>query len=257
MAWAVIGDVTYAIDAGEVSMGRSSNCDIVLEDDLASRNHATILSNGNTFTLRDNDSRNGTLINGTRLFGSTQLTHLDQIVIGHTQIVFYEEKPAAIQPRGSAVAAKPLTNEDEDTQATATRTGNLVVGALVSKSLDASDLITAERIVQNLAQRLTLSARDRTLVLADLSACSDIIMRYADTARDGRWVEWILNIHATVGAVPSRYSVDVICALGGEGGLKSPDAPRRWLAAVAPMPLTAEQKFLVSRIQSLERQLSA
>jgi pSer/pThr/pTyr-binding forkhead associated (FHA) protein len=48
---------------GEVTVGRSRLCDIVLEDPIVSRRHVAIRRAGNRFVIHDLGSRNGTLVN--------------------------------------------------------------------------------------------------------------------------------------------------------------------------------------------------
>lgn len=47
-------------------MGRSRECDIVLQDDrnTVSRQHAVFINHGNKLMVRDNGSKNGTRVNG-------------------------------------------------------------------------------------------------------------------------------------------------------------------------------------------------
>ncbi len=267
MPWLVIDGATIRLKPGQLTLGRATSCDIVVSDDMTSRHHVTFATEGDRVSVRDMGSRNGTLLNGTLLIGTKMLNHLDRIVIGNSEIVYYATSPASadLTPLMSVGPPQPvlqIDGEDDaldagETQATntVTGTGHLVVGGLVSKSLDAQDLETAGRIIQNLAQRMMVGANDRSLSQRDLAACSDIVMRFADATEDPRWVEWILNIHAVMAEVPSRFCVDVICSLGA--GLKSPAAPRAWLKAVRNLELSAEQRFLLSRIEGLERQLSA
>ncbi|MGZ6366691.1 MAG: FHA domain-containing protein, partial [Ktedonobacteraceae bacterium] len=71
--------------------GRNIKSDIYLEDTYVSRSHATIVYLGNgTYALRDEDSANGTVLNGKRL-KSYQLYVLkngDRIQISETNFVF-------------------------------------------------------------------------------------------------------------------------------------------------------------------------
>ena len=81
----------YDLKSESMSIGRKSECDIYLEDTYVSRSHATIvyLGNGN-YALRDEDSANGTFLNGKRL-KSYQLYVLkngDRIQICETKFVF-------------------------------------------------------------------------------------------------------------------------------------------------------------------------
>lgn len=63
----VIGNGTFAThplrDGAAVTLGRSSRCDIVVDDESISRRHA-ILNIGETATIEDLGSRNGTVVRG-------------------------------------------------------------------------------------------------------------------------------------------------------------------------------------------------
>jgi hypothetical protein len=70
-----------------VSMGRLSDCDIVLNDAKASRRHAEVHPDGDGYVLVDLGSTNGTLVNG--LAGdSRRLNDGDEITVGGTVVVF-------------------------------------------------------------------------------------------------------------------------------------------------------------------------
>lgn len=57
---------TMTIPPGESMIGRSRECDLVLQDDrnTVSRQHAVFINHGNELRLRDNGSKNGTRVNG-------------------------------------------------------------------------------------------------------------------------------------------------------------------------------------------------
>ena len=52
------------IEADEVSLGRSSVNDVVIDDPAASSHHCVIVRRENRYTLRDLGSTNGTFVNG-------------------------------------------------------------------------------------------------------------------------------------------------------------------------------------------------
>jgi sigma-B regulation protein RsbU (phosphoserine phosphatase) len=54
----------HALDAESLTIGRSSNCGLILADRFLSRTHARILREGESFMVEDLGSRNGTLLNG-------------------------------------------------------------------------------------------------------------------------------------------------------------------------------------------------
>lgn len=78
----------FAFDRKEVSVGRTDSCDLVLEDDSVSRNHATIYFESGEFLIKDS-STNGTFINGNRIRGSQKLNHGDVIGIGPDNVLRY------------------------------------------------------------------------------------------------------------------------------------------------------------------------
>jgi hypothetical protein len=55
------------LDRRAVVLGRSRECDIVLEDRSVSRRHAELVRHGDGFLLRDLDSTNGSAVNGKRI----------------------------------------------------------------------------------------------------------------------------------------------------------------------------------------------
>jgi hypothetical protein len=79
------------IDGGDVALdrclriGRSSQCDVVLEDDSVSRRHAEIAVRGGVCVVRDLGSCNGTWLNG-RAVTRARLRRGDELVLGETVV---------------------------------------------------------------------------------------------------------------------------------------------------------------------------
>jgi len=76
--------------AGEFVVGRSSNCNLALDDALVSRRHATILVQGDGVWVDDLGSRNGVAVNGERIDGRRKVVHLDRITIGSHDLMLVE-----------------------------------------------------------------------------------------------------------------------------------------------------------------------
>lgn len=70
----------------KITFGRSSECDIVLDDKLVSRHHGCLLVDGKNVFLVDNDSKNGTYVNGKRVNGKIQLSLRDKVVLTQKKI---------------------------------------------------------------------------------------------------------------------------------------------------------------------------
>ena len=65
-------------DGAKLSVGRHSENDIVLKDMVVSRYHATVEGRGQKLLVLDTGSKNGTIVNGTKV----ELHHGDIVRIG-------------------------------------------------------------------------------------------------------------------------------------------------------------------------------
>jgi len=80
----------YVFDKDIVSIGRSRDNDIVIENRAVSRSHARIRHEGADFIISDLNSANGIYVNGERVEKAT-LKHDDVITIGKHTLVFKHE----------------------------------------------------------------------------------------------------------------------------------------------------------------------
>jgi hypothetical protein len=70
------------------TIGRSRDCDVVLEDSGISRRHARVHPVAGEWEIEDLGSTNGVLLNGVQVVGSEPLRAGDVIELGSTEIVF-------------------------------------------------------------------------------------------------------------------------------------------------------------------------
>jgi pSer/pThr/pTyr-binding forkhead associated (FHA) protein len=168
--------------SSEIVVGRSSDLDMVLVEDMVSRRHAKISVNGDTVTIQDLGSTNGTFVNGERVEKMT-LTDGDRVLIGTSiiKLVTTDGPPApASQPRKrlEEVAAGRRTNQVRSMSGaidevplpdllqlfgSSRKTGMLVIktdtdtgkvfletGRIVSASINDSDALSAEKAVHRI-----------------------------------------------------------------------------------------------------------
>jgi RNA polymerase subunit RPABC4/transcription elongation factor Spt4 len=82
-----IAGQTFHPPEGKTLVGRSPECQIFLDDVTVSRRHAELERTGETFTIRDLGSLNGTYVNRRRI-ESTVLQDDDEVQIGKYRLTF-------------------------------------------------------------------------------------------------------------------------------------------------------------------------
>jgi pSer/pThr/pTyr-binding forkhead associated (FHA) protein len=70
-------------------IGRSPECDVFLDDVTVSRQHAELVNENDSFSIRDLGSLNGTYVNRTRI-ESAKLEHGDELQIGKYRLTFLQ-----------------------------------------------------------------------------------------------------------------------------------------------------------------------
>ncbi len=82
----------FRLTSGQVTtIGRAPTNRVVVPDDICSRHHCEVFQTKGEWILRDLGSRNGMLIDGTRVTEDWNLTEGDQVQIGEFYLVFTHE----------------------------------------------------------------------------------------------------------------------------------------------------------------------
>jgi len=90
----IAGQSVVRLVPGErVTIGRAPTNQVVVQDERASRAHAEIHETQAGWTVRDLDSRNGTLLDDTPVVGDRVLGPGDRVTIGRVEIVFCAGDP--------------------------------------------------------------------------------------------------------------------------------------------------------------------
>jgi hypothetical protein len=81
------------------TLGRSDECNMVIARPFASRVHAMVAFEGSYCVLTDNQSANGTYVNGRQLRAVHRLKHGDEIGLGDpTGVLIFFDEDKTIQP---------------------------------------------------------------------------------------------------------------------------------------------------------------
>jgi sigma-B regulation protein RsbU (phosphoserine phosphatase) len=81
--------LTIELNSERVSIGRSADNDIVLNHRSVSRNHAVLMAvSSGTYQVRDLGSKNGVLLNGSRIKERAMLADGDRLGLGDRELIF-------------------------------------------------------------------------------------------------------------------------------------------------------------------------
>ena len=100
-----------AVSSTSITIGRSTDCDVVISDETVSRRHAVIQRRGSQWQIRDAGSRNGVLVNGLRISTATTLQAGDGVSLGGTHLRIAldhaQSAPALVTQRAPGLPATP------------------------------------------------------------------------------------------------------------------------------------------------------
>ncbi len=77
----------FSLESERITIGRSPDCDVFLDDVTVSRRHANLVRQGPIFVLEDQGSLNGTFLNRRRI-ESAELADGDEVQIGKYRLTF-------------------------------------------------------------------------------------------------------------------------------------------------------------------------
>jgi hypothetical protein len=102
----------FTLEGDQLTIGRDSANEIVINDAEVSRRHARLTFQGGKYVLEDMGSTNGTFVNGQRLSGPRVLKAGEVISFGEQIVLVFESvslDPGAtmISPRAAAVPVAP------------------------------------------------------------------------------------------------------------------------------------------------------
>lgn len=104
------------LEGERATVGHSSVNDISLPfDPTVSRLHAVLEALAGSWCIRDLNSRNGTYVNGERIWGERPLRPGDEILVGRTRLVFRTDEPEEDRDTTAARGRAPeLTRRERE-----------------------------------------------------------------------------------------------------------------------------------------------
>lgn len=259
------------VPEGEFVIGRSSRCQLSIDDPLISRQHAVLTIAQGRATVEDLSSRNGLLINGKKIDGVTSLHDGDAITVG-TQVMTIHGvvAPDVAKPRRSELQTmqtsswlEPVEESADDTRIGPSpfkmppdaRVNELtLVGAVAEKALAMGRPEDANRLLERpLRDVLARTQSEATVDLALVLRAATLAMKLAAALNRGEWADYVFDLYTARKELLPQPIVDELYTVlrRAKGGAS---ALRDYLTVLRSLEhgLGPNDRFLVSRIEGLE-----
>jgi DNA-binding CsgD family transcriptional regulator len=113
--WTPTGRELVALEVGRLTLGTDAANDLVLPaDPTLSRLHAVLERYGAGWCVRDLDSRNGTFVNGQRVWRERPLHPGDELRVGATRLVYRSEEPSGGKATQASEPPPELTRRERE-----------------------------------------------------------------------------------------------------------------------------------------------
>lgn len=272
------------LSPGEFVVGRSTDCQLSLDDPLVSRRHAVLRIRRDGVTVQDLGSRNGVLVNGVKIDGERELTAGDKVSIGSQEMVlqgadephqlttsaneevyrratqtlgaaYVVDLRAAVEgatavPNPSAIADPPTAEASRSLQSFQ------LLGGVAEKALAMGRAEEAERILQALLLDILTRAREGQTIEAPIAeAAAKYAARLGGATTKGIWVDYVFELYKRMKTPLPAQIVDELYTVVRKAKNVDLQMLRSYLADLRGTLATLgpAQRFLIQRLEGLER----
>jgi len=270
---------TFELRPGEVLIGRSSSCHLVLDDGLVSRKHAQIVVSDQQAIVEDFGSANGVFINNKRVNGSEPLKAGDQLQIGKQQFTFCAmalpqmsmpvERRMAETLHGMRLQTDsgraPVSDSRPDTkvelkqpevEATQRAEALELLGGVADKVLALGRGDEAERVLSTaLSNVLGEVKRGREPAARVVIKAATYAGKLAEATARGRWFDYTIDLYASLRRPMPIELVDQMYAVLRRVDAVNLTALRAYLSILhaQTQAYAPAERFAIQRLEGLER----
>jgi pSer/pThr/pTyr-binding forkhead associated (FHA) protein len=263
---------------GDFIIGRSDECQLSLDDPLVSRRHAVLRVRADGVSLEDLGSRNGVMLNGTKIHGEHDLDPGDRVGIGSQEMTLQftderqeskgmdEQHRRAMQTLG-AMSLKDIretveTNAgqpDASSSTSKTFQSFRLLAGVADKALAMGRAEEAERILQTLLVDIQGRARDGRLSEQQVAEnAARYAARLAGATGKGSWVDFVFQLYAyTRRPLPAPVIDELFNVVRKVKGVDI-NVLRSYLGELRQVSsgFGPTERFLMQRLEGLERLLA-
>ena len=254
---------------GGTVVGRSAECQLVLDDAQVSRRHARFVRDTQSVVLEDLDSANGVFVNGERISKRRDLSAGDEIVIGQQRLVlhsgvrfrqprrrdrFLAETLSGLETH-AMIQDGPAADAPESDSTHQGRALNLL-GGVADKVLALGRHDEAERILGAFLDNLVKSARGGQFPDADTARnATQYAVKLARVTGRPKWVDFCVELYTLLREPMPADVIDELYSLLRSVREVNQNGLRLYLRVLHARQdnFGPAERFLVQRIEGLER----
>jgi pSer/pThr/pTyr-binding forkhead associated (FHA) protein len=260
---------------GQFVIGRSTDCQLSLDDPLVSRRHARLLVSPDAVHVEDMGSRNGVLVNGDRIEGRQKLADGFVVTIGTQELTLIDERSqrkvdplmhtnphitnsatvtlAAIPVVAYRNSSQPPPPVDENSKkADAFR----LLGGVAEKALALGRAEEAERILTSLLEQVLKWAKQgRELQPEIAQQAGHYAARLGGATGKGSWVDYVIELYTLQDRILPAPIVDELYSVLRKVNAVNLQFFRNYLELLQGRSgeLGPAERFLLQRIAGLEK----
>lgn len=271
---------------GQFVIGRSSECQLSLDDPLVSRRHGllTVREDG-TVLVEDLGSRNGVLVNGNKIEGQQTLGDGDRITIGGQTMTLYTTAPAPApkqpvrhdtasyrkQTETLVMSSAELRDDEsegptfigpspfvgaEPRQPDKRVHGLSLIGGVADKALAMGRNEEAERILKRALADVLQKAKAGEELRAELvEQAAGYAARLAGSTGKGNWFDYIFELYRAVGQILPQPIIDELYSVVRKVKAIDRNTMQTYIEQLRQKSGTfgPNERFLLQRVEGLER----
>jgi hypothetical protein len=267
------------LNEGQFAVGRSSTCQLSLDDPLVSRLHAVFFVGDRQVAVEDQASRNGVLVNGERIAARTQLRPGDRILIGSQELMLVAQNSQMANSTDSPIGRGTLTrmpavgdsagdgsgpptiqppSDILDADASTIRRAHAfnLLGGVAEKALVMGRADDAERLLATpLVELMEASRAGRRVSPSLVDTISRFAAKLATATGKASWIDYVIELYQGQGRpCPAAVVDELNNALRRVTGVDLVRL-REYVALLHERQagFGPAERFLVQRIEGLER----
>jgi pSer/pThr/pTyr-binding forkhead associated (FHA) protein len=243
---------------GRLLVGRSSGCQLVLEDSMVSRRHAELVVSDEAVIVQDLGSVNGIYVNARRVQNSQRMLDGDRLQIGQREFVLHSVARDSVPASEHRLMADtlhgemraPIASEDQ------THVGDVfdVLGSVADKVLALERGDEAERILSGVLLTVLREAETgKDVAPAVAERAATYAVRIASATGRPTWLDYTIDLYSKLRRVLPIAVVDHLYDVVRRARGMNVTALRAYVDALRARELGPSERFVLQRLEGLER----